>query len=132
MRRFGAVVLALLAASACRYEPREEPTGEALYARHCAACHGASGRGDGPVAPALLRPPSDLTTFARRHGGRFDAARMAAVIDGRSPVAEHGPREMPVWGVVFEAELAGEAHVGYRAIERSQALTSYLATLQVE
>jgi mono/diheme cytochrome c family protein len=111
---------------------RARPTGEALYARHCAACHGAAGRGDGPLAPALRRPPSDLTTFASRRGGRFDAARMAAVIDGRSPVAEHGPREMPVWGVVFENALAGEPHAGYRAIERSQALTEYLATLQVE
>src|SRR5262245_4123953 len=122
----------LLAALGCGAETREEPTGAALYARHCAACHGAEARGDGPMAPALSRPPADLTTLARRNGGRFDAARVTAVIDGRSPVAGHGSREMPVWGVVFEEELSGERYVGYRAIERSQRLTEYLATLQVE
>jgi mono/diheme cytochrome c family protein len=132
MRRPATIARVLLAASGCGSEPREEPSGAALYARHCAACHGAEGRGDGPVAPALTRAPTDLTTLARRHGGRLDAARVAAAIDGRSPVAGHGSREMPVWGVVFEAEVSGEGYVGYRAIERSQRLTEYLATLQVE
>ena len=129
MRRWALLVLA--AALGCRYEPREEPSGEVLYARHCAACHGVSGRGDGPVAASLQRPPSDLTTLALRHGGRLDAARVAAAIDGRVAIAEHGTRDMPVWGVVFEDELAGQPHAGYRAIERSQALTQYLETLQV-
>ena len=132
MPRPAIVALALLVALGCRFEPREEPSGAALYARHCAACHGAEGRGDGPVAPAFTRPPSDLTALARRNGGRFDAARVAAAIDGRSAVAGHGTREMPVWGVVFEDELSGEAWVGYRAIESSQRLTEFVATLQIE
>jgi mono/diheme cytochrome c family protein len=126
------VALALLVALGCRLEPREEPSGAALYARHCAACHGAEGRGDGPVASALTRPPTDLTALARRNGGRFDAARVAASIDGRSAVAGHGTREMPVWGVVFEDELSGERYHGYRTIERSQRLTEFVATLQAE
>jgi mono/diheme cytochrome c family protein len=126
------VALAVAAALGCRLERHEDPSGAALYARHCAACHGAEGRGDGPVAPALARAPSDLTTLARRHGGSFDAQRVAAVIDGRSYVVEHGTRDMPVWGVVFEAELSDETYVGYRAIERSQTLTDFLATIQVE
>lgn len=132
MLRRASLVVAFLLALGCRYAPREEPSGEVLYARHCAACHGVGGRGDGPVAPALRRPPTDLTLLARRAGGRFDAAGITAVIDGRSAVVEHGTREMPVWGVAFEAELAGEAYTGYLAIERSQTLTDYLATLQVE
>ena len=130
MPRPASIALALLVALGCRYAPREEPSGEVLYARHCAACHGSEGRGDGPVAPSLRRPPSDLTQLARANGGRFDAARIAAVIDGRSPVAEHGTSDMPVWGVVFESELSDEAYSGYRAIERSRNLTDYLATLQ--
>ena len=132
MPRIASIALALLAAFGCRYAPREAPSGEVLYARHCAACHGIEARGDGPVAPSLLRKPTDLTLLARANGGRFDATRIAAVIDGRSPVVEHGTREMPVWGVVFESELADEAYTGYRAIERSRTLTDYLATLQVE
>jgi mono/diheme cytochrome c family protein len=126
-----ATVLALVLALGCRYAPREEPTGAVLYARHCAACHGADARGDGPVAPALRRAPNDLTVLARDAGGRFDTARIAAVIDGRSPVVEHGTRDMPVWGVVFEEELSDEPFTGYRAIERSRTLTAYLESIQV-
>jgi len=35
--------------------------GRALFASHCAACHGAEGRGDGPAAGGLLQRPADLT-----------------------------------------------------------------------
>jgi mono/diheme cytochrome c family protein/uncharacterized membrane protein len=36
-------------------------TGEGLFATHCAACHGAEGRGDGPAGAALKTMPADLT-----------------------------------------------------------------------
>jgi putative copper export protein/mono/diheme cytochrome c family protein len=45
--------------------------GEALYAEHCATCHGAGGRGDGPDARRLPVPPADLASV-----------RLAAVDDG--------------------------------------------------
>jgi len=32
------------------------------FTEHCAGCHGASGRGDGPAAPSLLPLPRDLTS----------------------------------------------------------------------
>jgi mono/diheme cytochrome c family protein len=35
--------------------------GEALFPTHCAACHGADGRGDGPAAAGLSVPPANLT-----------------------------------------------------------------------
>ena len=35
--------------------------GAALYPQHCARCHGAEGRGDGPDAAGLAVPPADLT-----------------------------------------------------------------------
>ena len=43
----------------------------ATYARLCAACHGATGRGDGPLAAASAaygRRPSNLTDAIWRHG----------------------------------------------------------------
>ena len=43
--------------------------GTALYARHCAACHGATGGGDGWNAPNLPIPPvahADATLMGRR------------------------------------------------------------------
>lgn len=35
--------------------------GAALYPPHCAVCHGAGGKGDGPLAKTLPIPPADLT-----------------------------------------------------------------------
>lgn len=35
--------------------------GQAVFAQHCAGCHGAAGRGDGPVAASLQVRPADLT-----------------------------------------------------------------------
>ncbi|PWU24415.1 MAG: hypothetical protein C5B48_06475 [Candidatus Rokuibacteriota bacterium] len=48
--------------------------GEALYAKHCAVCHGAGGEGDGPAARALTKRPADLTgshTAAHTAGDMF-------------------------------------------------------------
>jgi putative copper resistance protein D len=35
--------------------------GQTLYRTHCASCHGATARGDGPAAAGLLKRPADLT-----------------------------------------------------------------------
>lgn len=37
--------------------------GRALYAGHCAVCHGESGHGDGPGARGSLAPPDDLAAI---------------------------------------------------------------------
>jgi mono/diheme cytochrome c family protein len=39
--------------------------GIALWKANCQACHGAEGRGDGPVTAALRKKPKDLTRIAR-------------------------------------------------------------------
>lgn len=39
--------------------------GKVLYARDCASCHGASGRGDGPAGAALDPPPIAFTDAGR-------------------------------------------------------------------
>jgi mono/diheme cytochrome c family protein len=106
------------------------PTGEALYVRYCASCHGLDGRGNGPVAPALQQPPPDLTTMAQRSGGRFDERQAMAVIDGERLVEAHGPRQMPVWGVVFDEELKEEPFGTRVRLLRAQVLAEYLRTLQ--
>ena len=80
----------------CTREQPPHPTGVALCRRYCESCHGPAGKGDGPVAASLQRPPADLTTLAQRAGGRFDESVVMAVIDGRRAVAARGPREMPV------------------------------------
>lgn len=54
---------ALVEAYKLRLAPRAAPDvsrGRSLYAKHCAACHGAEGRGDGPAAKGLEPAPSNF------------------------------------------------------------------------
>jgi mono/diheme cytochrome c family protein len=132
-RCLGACVLAgALALVACVDKESREVTGADLYARYCTSCHGRDGRGDGPLAASLKRPPADLTTIAKRAGGRFDESAVLAMIDGRRLVAEHGPREMPVWGARFEEEHSGEALHAYVGLLQSRALVDYLRSIQTK
>ncbi|MHC5019286.1 MAG: c-type cytochrome, partial [Planctomycetota bacterium] len=63
------VTAAGLAALGCG--PPPPPDGAALYAEHCAACHGTEGGGDGPLAVSFEPIPRDFTTgrFAYRSTG---------------------------------------------------------------
>ena len=126
----GTLALLALASGACGWG--DEPAGRALYVRHCASCHGVSGKGDGPVAPHLRRPPSDLTEIAGRTEGGFDADAVRATIDGRTLVAEHGTREMPVWGAVFAEQMEGERFSAGLTEAHLSALVGYVRTLQSE
>ncbi len=45
-------------------EPPSLSRGRQVYQENCASCHGASGRGDGPVAAALSPRPADLADAA--------------------------------------------------------------------
>jgi mono/diheme cytochrome c family protein len=102
-------------------------TGSQLFRTHCAPCHGASGRGDGPLADQLRRMPPDLTKFTDRNGGVFPSERVRRIIDGRD-VRSHGDREMPVWGDVFRTPRAG----GTTSPEagRIDAIVRYLQAIQ--
>jgi mono/diheme cytochrome c family protein len=79
--------------------------GKNEYVRSCASCHGEMGKGDGPAAKSLAKPPADLTKLSQNNSGVFPIARVYDVIDGRLQVIMHGTREMPVWGDVFRSEL---------------------------
>ena len=73
-------------------------SGEDLYRRFCASCHGVEGRGDGPVAASLRAEVPDLTLIAQRgHDGEL-RDRIIRIIDGRYVIGAHGTRVMPVWG----------------------------------
>jgi mono/diheme cytochrome c family protein len=83
------------AASAAEYAAM---SGEELYRRFCAACHGAQGRGDGPVAASFRVEVPDLTQTANRMRGTDVRERIVRIIDGRYIIGAHGTRVMPVWG----------------------------------
>ncbi len=118
-----------LGAPVCGKTPRS-PSGEALYRRYCASCHGVTGRGDGPVGATLKTPPADLTQLAKKAGGRLDEPRLLAFIDGRRWVNEHGPRDMPVWGAVFDEELKEQLYSEYTGLLQSRTLAHYIESIQ--
>ncbi len=82
--------------------------GQREYDKHCAACHGAAGKGDGVLRSTLRERPSDLTTLSRRTGGAFPSERVHEKIAGTLEVGR-APREMPCW----RAEYAAEATAAY-------------------
>ena len=104
--------------------------GRADFLRHCAACHGEGGRGDGPVAASLRVPPADLTRIAARRAGSFPAAEVTEIVDGRRAVGAHGLREMPVWGVVFSTRVHEAASEEEAARGRLLVLVEYLRSIQ--
>ena len=77
--------------------------GAEMYRSYCAACHGVSGKGDGPAAKALNTKPSDLTQLAKRHGGTLPSKDFEDQLTGSSMAPAHGDREMPIWGPIFKS-----------------------------
>jgi hypothetical protein len=77
--------------------------GEALYMRYCAACHGASGGGEGDMQNFLNIHMPNLRSMSQRNDGVFPLLTTIQIIDGRSGVRAHGG-PMPLWGNVFTGE----------------------------
>lgn len=103
--------------------------GGTTYRIYCASCHGAAGRGDGPMASVLKVPPSDLTQLSRANHGRFPDERVYEAIDGRRELAGHGPGGMPVWGLTFQIsgrDSDQEAEVRERILD----LMTWLQSIQ--
>ena len=104
--------------------------GEA-FRQACAACHGATGHGNGELAAFLTVRPSDLTTLARDNGGAFPARDVYRIIDGRDLVDAHGARAMPVWGAQFSTDAAYGPYAGEAAVQaRILEIVYYLQGLQ--
>ena len=128
-----ALLLPLLAvfASTAGAQDHSNHTGAQLYTRFCASCHGAGGRGDGPVAPLLRVEVPDLTRLIRRPGDPFPTETVRRIVDGREVPAAHGGRRMPIWGYEFATATAGAPEAGATAattlIDR---LVGYLGTIQ--
>jgi mono/diheme cytochrome c family protein len=108
--------------------------GKKEYDTKCAICHGPSGMGDGPYVHQLKAGSSDITMLSKKNNGEFPTAQVFMVLDGRSEVQAHGPREMPIWGEVYLSEGPADKTAKERepfVNERLHALIAYLETLQV-
>lgn len=105
-------------------------SGPELFQRFCAACHGAEGRGDGPVASSLTVIVPDLTRLYQRRGNTFPAAEIREIIDGRSVVIAHGTRYMPVWGYEFWVEEGADVVAEEEAAIMIDRLVNFLESIQ--
>jgi mono/diheme cytochrome c family protein len=77
--------------------------GKVEYLSSCASCHGVDGKGNGSVSAQLKAAPADLTVLAKKNNGVFPVSRVYEGIDGRQAIVAHGPRDMPVWGLRYNA-----------------------------
>jgi nucleotide-binding universal stress UspA family protein len=102
--------------------------GGETFRTYCAACHGTSARGDGPLASSMTRKPSDLTEIAKRNGGVFPSELVFRTIDGKNPVRGHGGPDMPVWGDAFARSRDGGDKETVKNIITS--LVAYLESIQ--
>ena len=60
--------------------------GKATFDKNCASCHGAAGKGDGPVAKALKPPPGDFATSLK---GVSDADIAKLIKEGGKPLGKN-------------------------------------------
>ena len=128
-----ALLLALCAADARGTSAQDQnqlpadyvPSGAAIYTQYCAACHGADAKGHGPARAALRKPAPDLTTLAKRHGGKFPDAYVIGILRFAPGVPSHGSGDMPMWGPLFEYYYSQNS-----AQQRIRNLRDFLAALQ--
>ncbi|MGD9852681.1 MAG: cytochrome c [Nitrospirales bacterium] len=67
--------------------PGDPHKGKTLYDQHCPTCHGAGGKGDGPIGQTLIPPAANLTLLREKS----DAAILDTIRNGRPGTA------MPSW-----------------------------------
>jgi len=134
--RFGLLALAsvlLAAMTLVSADAQEQTLGKQEFVRNCASCHGAGGRGNGPLAKFMKVGPADLTALTARNDGEFPLYTVVQIIDGRDMKDAHGSRAMPIWGDRFDVE-AGETFGAYGAEVNIRArileLVRYIRSIQ--
>jgi mono/diheme cytochrome c family protein len=106
-------------------------SGAQLYKQNCEVCHGDDGKGNGPppASSPFIESPPDLTTLAKRHKGEFPDAYVAEVLRNGVKMPDHGPAEMPIWGIVFKSMSKSDET---QAKLRIANLTNYLKSIQAK
>ena len=110
------------------YTPPDD--GHQMYVTYCAPCHGISGKGDGPAAPAFKYLPTNLTQLTRTHGGNYPDDLVRAAIQFGTKTPAHGSAQMPVWGAAFRS-LDGLKPSSVSPL-RIANLVNYVKTLQAK
>ena len=131
--RLWLLTLILVAGTARAVSAQDQDVGQANFRISCASCHGAEGKGNGPVSGQLKVPPPDLTVLTKKNNGVFPVSHVYEIIDGRQAVIAHGTRDMPIWGFLYSLEQ----HVQGAAIDpdpivrmRILSIIDYLSRIQ--
>ncbi|NNE79185.1 MAG: cytochrome C [Silicimonas sp.] len=136
MRRTLFSALLIVVASVQSGASEEMTFGQVEYMNSCAQCHGADGKGGGPMAGYLSGSLPDLTQLQNGNGGIFPVSSIYQMIEGAGTMGPHGSREMPAWGnrysvaaddqISFDLGVSRETYVKTRIL----ALVEYLAFIQ--
>jgi mono/diheme cytochrome c family protein len=94
----GLTMITVVACTSSGSLAQDFDAGKSEYQASCEACHGADGKGKGPLSAQLKVPPADLTVLAKKNNGVFPVQSVYEVIDGRQAILSHGTRDMPIWG----------------------------------
>jgi mono/diheme cytochrome c family protein len=108
-------------------QPTSPASGKEMFEQYCAACHGKDAKGHGPAASELKTPPADLTTLAKRNGGKFPEERVTSVLRFGVATTAHGTSDMPTWGPLFSRVSGSDEGLVRMRISN---LMRYLETLQ--
>jgi len=84
---------------------QDSDAGKTEFESGCAACHGADGRGTGPLSAELKTKPADLTVLAKKNNGVFPVNATFETIYGLKVITAHGTRDMPIWGYRYAPGL---------------------------
>ena len=102
------------------------------YRLFCAGCHGAAGRGGGPLAEALDVPISDLTRLAAENGGVFPSEAIREALSGRG-LRAHLNLKIGPWAEMFADEFesfAAKAAAHQMVARRIDHIIVYLESIQ--
>jgi len=109
-------------------KPTPAYSGQQMYVAYCAACHGATAKGDGPAAPALKEKPADLTTLSIGNKGKFPRRNVEYILTDVENLPAHGSSAMPNWCPAFRSLDRNYPLVTNLRVRN---LVRYLETLQV-
>lgn len=93
----------------------DRQNGEKLYQKYCSSCHGAEGKGDGPLAPVYSPRPQDHTSD-KYMSARSDHELFIAISQGGR--ASGGSQFMPGWGEMLSDKEIWDIVAYIRSLHR--------------